>query len=219
MNLVRPSVVAVALVLSLGACGADPGPDASHAGQIDYACALADHVAAGLGTGGLPSATLERQAVGREVLALTTLVGGPVSPAQEHPELADAARHTAAGLNQVDEERLQEGLALMEEQCAGLSSSAEVDVTDEGQVRYACVLTDHVRAEHGAAATWGQDDSAWDEVAAVSELLGGSSVGRAPSGPPGLTEPARSMWQGRVNLDPETVQAGLDDLAERCDEL
>src|SRR5699024_7310836 len=64
--------------------------------------------------------------------------------------------------------------------CGGTdSSAASVDVSEAGQLVYACGLTDHVESEHGAPDSWddfiGEDaDPAVSETAAIGALAMGS---------------------------------------------
>lgn len=217
MSLVRASVLAVSLVLTVGACSSGSAPDVSHEGQIDYACALADHVADDLDLDGWSPLERANHGALREIGALVALVGGTARLVHEHEQLADAGQALFAGLQRMDDDLMQQGLDGVAQQCTDVDTSSEPDVTDEGQLDYACALMDHVLEEHGEVGAWDREDYAWDEVVGVASLAGVVS-GVEASGPADLVEPASNVFAGVVRLDEEAMRAGVDGIDRWCQE-
>lgn len=90
------------------------------------------------------------------------------------------------------------------------------DVTDDGQVAYACALAD----EAGSPEQWtsGVGDDADPEAIAASSsaaLLGGVN-GVAVESQPALSEAAAAYVRGLSTLDLEELEASLDDLRSAC---
>lgn len=223
----RPLLSAIplaTLALVVSGCSGDPEPEVSHEGQVEFACALASHVleeTQGTELEELVFIGDDADPRVREVAAAGSLVGaagGFVLADQE--ELSEAGRELFNGVNRIDVEAIVEGLERMDQVCAEVSEDSDPDVTEEGQIRYACALAEHVSEEHGAAESWGglQEEHAWHEVASVAALFGGVN-GQVLSEYPELSEASADVIQGVSTLNLEQLQSGLDDITEGCAEV
>ncbi len=93
---------------------------------------------------------------------------------------------------------------------------ADADVSDVGQVAYACALA----GEAGSPGQWSSavgDDADPEAIAASSSaaLLGGV-YGIALEGQPALSEAAAAYVRGLTRLDLEELEGSLDDLRAAC---
>jgi len=99
--------------------------------------------------------------------------------------------------------------------CGGTdSSTAGLDVSEAGQLAYACGLTDHVESEHGAPDSWddfiGEDaDPAVRETAAIGALAMGSDDET-------FNDAGEMLVDGVSRADFEGVSSGLEHMGKDC---
>lgn len=103
------------------------------------------------------------------------------------------------------------------------SGSDASDISDSGQIAYACALADHIHDEHGDADSWSDTigenaDPGVRESAAVSSLLGGTAGFTLPDHKE-LSAHAEDIAKGITQLDIEALQSGLDGVIEDCQDI
>lgn len=99
-------------------------------------------------------------------------------------------------------------------------SSQGPDVSQAGQVEYACALARHVQDEHGDADSWGEPvgddaDPAMRETASVASLLGGSGGFVLPEHED-LSELGQDLFKGVISIDNDTIEDSLDEIVSAC---
>ncbi len=95
------------------------------------------------------------------------------------------------------------------------SAAAGVDVSEEGQLAYACALTEHVASEHGAPDSWegfiGDDaDPAARETAAIGALAMGSDDETS-------NDAGDLLVEGISRADTERLSSGLEHMEQACE--
>lgn len=99
-------------------------------------------------------------------------------------------------------------------------SSQAPDVSEEGQVEYACALGHHVQDEHGDVDSWGEPigddaDPAMRETASVASLLGGSG-GFVLRDHEDLSELGQDLFKGVITIDNDKINDSLDEIVSAC---
>lgn len=220
------SSAAVVGALVLGGCSAQ-GPDVSHEGQVEYACALAgavdDELVQDLGS---PETHDELH---RQVSAVGSLLKGAFNARAEEGrygdprlvgrELADAGRHAFTAMTHGNAAELRIGIDLVRERCPDGTTSADVDISPTGLQDYACALADHVRDEHDELTLDPSDADpdlqAWSELLGVTALLGVyDNASQSLAGD--FHEPARTVRRGYALSDLEQAEAGLTGILQQC---
>lgn len=210
-----------ALMLVTSACSSDSEPDVSHAGQIEYACALVSHVAEDAEIEAWTIIGPDTDAGARELATASSLVGASAAfDIPEHEGLSEAGREFYQALTRADPELMEQGLQKMTDECADVSPSSDIDVTEEGQIQYACALADHVTEEHGALETWGGigADRGWHEAASVGAFFGAAN-GQVWSEHVDLSDAGGDVLGGFVRMDTAAIESGLQEITGACDEL
>lgn len=99
----------------------------------------------------------------------------------------------------------------------GSGDAADVDVSEDGQIAYACALADHVEDEHGDPASWaeyiGEDaDPGVRETSSIGALLMATEDA-------GLNEVGEKLVEGVSRVDIEALTAGLAEARESCQDV
>ncbi len=101
-------------------------------------------------------------------------------------------------------------------------SASEPDVTHDGQIAYACALAAHVAEQDPDMASWtmiGDDaEPMMREILAMGSLAGGSAAFELDEHAE-LSDAGKAIFQGVSRVNPEAMQAGLDDFTAGCDSL
>lgn len=97
------------------------------------------------------------------------------------------------------------------------NASAEADISESGQLAYACALAEHLEAEHQGPAAWdvyvgNQADPGARETAAIGALTTGSDDAD-------LADTGTNLLEGMARLDIEVLKAGLEEIRDTCDSL
>lgn len=214
--------VIAALALAVSACssGGDE-PDVSDDGQIEYACALADHVGADADISSWTLIGDDADEGARAVGAMASLAGGSAMYIPDgHESLAEAGKTLFEGLSTADVESMQEGLQDFTEQCADVADASDADVSAKGQVAYACALAGRVADERDAVDDWGVfgEERAWHESMSIGALFGALN-GQVLADHTGLSDAGRELVSGVVRVDVDQVQTGLEDINAQCEDV
>ncbi len=209
-----------ALAVSTSACssGGDE-PDVSDEGQIEYACALADHVGADADISSWTLIGDDADEGARVVGAMASLTGASGGYVPDgHEDLAKAGQAIFTGLTTADVESMQQGLQEFTQQCADVADSSDADVSAQGQVAYACALAGHLADEHGPIDSWGNigQEPAWHEAASIGALFGGLN-GQVLPDYPELSEAGHELVAGVSRVKADQLQTGLDEINAHCE--
>src|SRR5699024_2966896 len=213
-------VAALAVVTNACSSGGDE-PDVSDEGQIDYACALADHVGADADISSWTLIGDDADEGARAVGSMACLVGASAGYVPDgHEDLAKAGQAIFKGLTTADVESMQQGLQDFTQQCAEVADSSDADVSAQGQLAYACALAGHLTDEHGAFDNWGSigQEPAWHEAASVGALFGGLNGQVLPEHPE-LSQAGRELVAGTSRVNAGQLQAGLEDINAHCEDV
>ncbi|WP_162801988.1 hypothetical protein [Ornithinimicrobium murale] len=217
-GVLRTAIISLALVA--GACSSGAAdPDVSHEGQVAYACALAHDVAEG--DPDIANWTVvgnEADDVVRQTVAMSSLAGGGAGfVLADRPELSDAGHAYFQGVMQADVAAMEGALADFTAACDGVTG--EGDVSQEGQISYACALADHLEQEHGVVESWGSlgEDHGWHESASIAAFLGAAN-GQLLSAHADLSTAGKDLMDGVSRLDMDLVQSSLDQINQSCEQ-
>lgn len=100
--------------------------------------------------------------------------------------------------------------------CAS-TATADIDVSEQGQVAYACALAAHVQAEHGSPDTW--TDYIGDDTAPGAREL--SSIGMFTMGAESgaLSDIGTQLVEGISRVDIAALISGLDEAQAACEDI
>lgn len=96
-------------------------------------------------------------------------------------------------------------------------TGAEGDISDTGQIAYACALAEHVEAEHGAQDSWdayiGNDAN---DGAREASAIGMLTVGSHDTA---LRAAGEDLLEAITRLDIDLLNTGLEDIQDACGAL
>lgn len=220
-------MAALPILLVVAACGTSAdwgsGPDVSHSGQIVYACALAQHVDEEYGAPSTWSDWVGDDADPgvHQVASAGSLLGGTGGfTVPDHKELSDAGKDIITNVMSADVEKLDTALDDVIAACENVSESGDPDVSDSGQITYACAIANHIDEEHGTVDTWGDigEERAWHEAGSFASLVGAIN-GQVLSDHAELSELGKDVFAGVSKIEKELLQNALDDVLKRCENV